>query len=278
MSNNLIKTLSTDLDNFARKLDFVLSNERDLQVRIAMYLHELKHYDLVEVEYAVPLSTIGYQRPPRKPKDGDSKDNENGDPKDGEEKCFNGIQNNFPWPNDIYADIVVEKDGKFAIVELKYGTRVIDKSVRKQLASLENRFGTPITDNIIKTQGADDIVMYNYVKDIRRIEHLSEKFPNLVGGVALLVTNDHLYWTKPTPGVAYEKFSLHESNSIHEVCWSEEFSEEVKASHKEFVLASTYTCHWNDTAFDKSGGDQAKQRKGCTFRYLLTSIDDSDKK
>jgi hypothetical protein len=187
-----------------------------------------------------------------------------------------GADNNFPWPNDIYADIVVEKDGKFAIVELKYGTRVIDKSVRKHLASFENRFGTPVTDNIIKTQGADDIVMYNYVKDIRRIEHLSEKFPSLVGGVALLITNDHLYWTKPTPGVAYEKFSLHEGNSIREVCWSEEFSEEVKASHKEFVLAHTYTCHWKYTAFDKSGGDQAKQRKGCTFRYLISVIEDSN--
>jgi hypothetical protein len=260
MSNSLIKTLSNDLDNFAKNLDIVLSNERDMQVRIAMYLHGLNHYDLVEVEYAVPLSTIGYKRPTRGAKKTD----------------FEGTQNEFPWPNDIYADIVVEKDGKFAIVELKYGTRVIDKSVRKHLSSFENRFGAPITDNIIKTQGADDIVMYNYVKDIRRIEHLSEKFPNLVGGVALLVTNDHLYWTKPTPGVAYEKFSLHEGNSIHEVCWSEEFSKEVKASHKEFVLASTYTCHWKDTAFDKSGGDQAKQRKGCTFRYLLTSIEDSN--
>jgi hypothetical protein len=65
MSNCLIKTLSNDLDNFAKNLDFVLSNERDMQVRIAMYLHGQNHYDSVEVEYAVPLSTIGYDRPTR---------------------------------------------------------------------------------------------------------------------------------------------------------------------------------------------------------------------
>jgi hypothetical protein len=114
--------------------------------------------------------------------------------------------------------------------------------------------------------------MYNYCKDIRRIEHLSEKFPNLVGGVALLITNDYLYWTKPTKSVAYDNFSLHDGNTIQKVEWRKSFSENVRASHPNFYLSSSYTCQWHDTARDHTNGEGKKQKKGYLFRYLLTTI------
>lgn len=256
--SNILDTLAADLNKFAKNLDRVLSNERDLQVRLAMYLKDLKsHYDEVEMEYAIPLEILGYTKPPRR-KNGETEKDDN----------FEGSAYNFPWPHDIYADIVVKKDDKFAIVELKYGTRALNKSLYDH-----SRFGVGNAIPIIKTQGAQDITMYNYCKDIRRIEHLSEKFPNLVGGVALLITNDHLYWEEPTNPVGYEKFSLHKGNDIKDIVWRPEFSEKVIKSHPDFSLAKSYHCHWEDTAWDNANKDEAKMKKGYIFRYLLTVVE-----
>jgi hypothetical protein len=163
------------------------------------------------------------------------------------------------------------KDNQFAIVELKYGTRTIQG--RKNPPRFEESLDTQIS--IVKTQGAQDIMMYNYCKDMRRIEYLSEKFPNLVGGVALLITNDYLYWTRPTKSVAYERFSLHDGNVIQGVVWTEPFSQKVITSHPNFSLSNSYCCQWNDTAWNQTEGENTKQKKGRLFRYLLTVVDNS---
>lgn len=78
MSETLLHILKADLDRFARALDTVLTNERDMQVRIAMYLRQQNYYDAVEVEYAVPLELIGYAKLSRRNTD------------------FEGRKNNFP--------------------------------------------------------------------------------------------------------------------------------------------------------------------------------------
>ena len=73
-----------------------MRNEREMQVRLALHLMHLKktgHYDNVHVEYPVPLQVLKKFYPNV------------------------GKQNEFPWKNDIYIDIVVEKDGQFAAVE-----------------------------------------------------------------------------------------------------------------------------------------------------------------
>lgn len=259
IENSLLHTLVDDLTAFAKNLDIVLSNERDLQVRLAMYLDKLSYYDKVEVEYAIPLETLGFHRLPRKKK---------GETEEGKEP-FEGCAHNFPWPNDIYADIVVEKNGEYAIVELKYGTRTIAEDTYNC-----SRFGTKNSVPIIITQGAQDITMYKYCKDIRRIEFLSEKFSRLVGGVALIITNDHLYWEEPKiKPVGYENFSLHEGNDLKEVKWRPEFSKKVIKSHPDFSLAKSYHCHWENTAWDNTGKDEAKMKKGYIFRYLLTVVE-----
>ena len=254
----LLHTLVDDLRAFSGGLDRVLTNERDFQVRLAIYLHNLLqephgHYDFVEVEYAIPITELGYCKKSRKK---------------SEVADVQVIPKHFPWANDIYSDIVVGKNGKYAIVELKYATRIFDKSLHTS-----TRFGQKTETDIIKTQGARDIVMYNYCKDIRRIEHLSEKYENLEGGVALLITNNHLYWNRPkSEEVAYRMFSTHEGNVVNRVEWKEKFSPTVVSSHPGFTMTGTYVFRWNDTLWDKTGGDVKKEKAGCKFRYLLTVV------
>ena len=125
--------LRCDLKDFLKSNKELIFNERDLQVRITMWLKETKHYDRVDMEYAVPK----------------------------EELCVRHLNVgkeslDFPWDNDLSIDVVVEKDGRFAAVEFKYATCPVINQL--------SRFGEDLKTGcrIIKNQGAGDIIMYNY--------------------------------------------------------------------------------------------------------------------
>ena len=141
-TNKLVATLAEDLQALLRTNKELIFNERDLQVRVATWLRDSRHYDEVDMEYAVPK----------------------------EELSARGVKigsNSFPWNNDLSIDVVVEKDGAFAAIELKYATRPVDVNI--------TRFGEPLKTDclIVKDQAASDLIMYNYWKDVRRVELLT---------------------------------------------------------------------------------------------------------
>jgi hypothetical protein len=273
----LLKVLEEDVNEFARTLNRVLSNERDLQVRLAMYLKDTKHYDEVEVEYAIPLSLLELKKPDEK--------NVNGVESELDE--FEGKKSfNFPWPNDIYFDIVVYKNREYAIVELKYATKKISDEVVNTLysrAPIKTRFGVSVNEIAMKNQRGQNLIMYRYCKDIRRIEYLCGKnwkepqgpqknMPtHIVGGIALLITNDHLYWTKPQKkDAAYQNFSLDGGKEIQDVSWHGNSSH--LDDYPNFSLAYPYTCTWKNTAWNPANGNPTLAKDGSVFRYLLTVI------
>ncbi len=241
----LIDTLATDVTEFIEREPRLFFNECDMQVRLCAHLHSTKHYRAVIPEYRIPLAELVSR---------------------GVSGTWDGrkwiMSQVFPWSNDIFADIVVESHGQYACVELKYATARLRDSLML--------FDEPLRGNeeIIKTQAASNLVMYNYWKDVRRIEVIAEKFHNVAGGVALLVTNDNSYWDKPRTGAKYLPFSTHEGQEIHPgtLAWNGQVSSEILKSHMPFRISGCYGCNW------RPAGVTAVSRKGDRFKYILNII------
>ncbi|MCM1005170.1 MAG: hypothetical protein NC402_02610 [Prevotella sp.] len=244
-NTDLLQSLYEDVSRFAKNFDTPLMNERDLQVRLAMHLKSCENrYDDVMVEYAVPFNEL----------------------------CFGDRTNspeNFPWRNDIYVDIAVRQNGRYALLELKYATRNLPKGLWDN-----TRFGSKMKSQVcmLKNQGAVDIVSYNYCKDIRRIEALTDMYPNIVGGIAMIITNNHLFWERPkSDTVAHSRFALYENQEVKDVHW-QKISKKIIDSHRPFSLDNTYKFTWKDTSYDKTDISGSKMATGSKFRFMTTVI------
>lgn len=226
----------------------LLTNERDIRVKIAKFLELRKKFDNVYTEYRVPLSELKARGVPVEPNPRLTKEHE--------------ASPTFPWNNQMSVDIVVEKDGLFGALELKYATRPID--------GIERIFGEPmLTDaKILKNQAASNLTMYNYWKDVRRIEMLTSVYKNVAGGLALMIANSHDYWYAPGSEAKYRHFSMHEGNTVGPglLDWNGHPSPSIVNNHPSFIMAGTYPCHWHDTRI------KVKADNGDRFRYLITEI------
>ena len=153
----MLSRLLSDIRQFLQQCPELMFNERDFQMQLAVFLRLTRNYDDVDVEYFIPNSVA--------------------------------IEKGYEWKSDLRLDIVVRKGEKYAVVELKYHTRRIVKDIK--------RFNTLLPNvEVIKNHGAQDIVSYNFWKDVRRIEIIKALFPdNVEGGVAVMLTKDayHLY-------------------------------------------------------------------------------------
>lgn len=243
----LTEIIGNDIRRWLESTTEFFTNERDLQVRLAVFLMTQRNYR-VHTEYRIPLAELKAK----------------GLPVENNTKLAKGRAPDpvFPWNNQMSVDIVVEKDGRFVAIELKYATRKIDCK--------ETIFGEEkLTDaNILKDQAASNLVMYNYWKDVRRLEILSSVYFNVEGGVALIVTNSRDFWNQPNIGANYEAFSLHERNAVGPglLKWTTRTADSIIASHPQFRLAHAYQCRWADT------GILAKSLRGEKFRYMISTI------
>lgn len=237
----LLETLKDDCGTWIASNEILFMNECEIQLRLSHYLMETKHYGKVYVEYAVPLENLKAV----------AENHVKAPIKFGKEE--------YPWTSQMYIDIVVEKKRQFAAVELKYATTFVDR----ELTVFEEKPQV----NIIKYQGAQDIVMYGYWKDVRRIEALT-RFENMVGGVALIVSNDNAYWTKPEGEPGYSLFSVHENAVVKgKLEWKGRSGDHTKETYPAFTLDGEYSCHWQDTRIP------FRARKGnAPFRYMVSVI------
>lgn len=256
--NKLIEILKKDCEEWVSKKEKRLfMNERDMQVRLAMYLKKTNNYDQVYVEYLVPLEMLGKQGLTV--------------PQCENRKWIMPNNCNFPWHNQMRIDIMVEKGGKFAAVELKYATTLVDEPLQI--------FGEQPTGKnceVIKYQGAQDLVMYGYWKDVRRIEALTS-FKNMVGGVALIVSNDKVYWAAPKQKAGYRQFSTHEKNTVGsgKLEWEKNISAEIKKTNPAFRLDGSYACAWSNTAITARARNtrNAKSDDDTKFRYMINVVE-----
>jgi hypothetical protein len=226
----------------------ILFNERDFQLQLAMWLLRSGNYNAVELEYHVPAQEL-------------NNENDyvwvNTNRKKNEESLPTELQ-------EMYLDIVVEKDGQFAIVELKYPTKIEPIKTKRFGDSKE------FTD-ILKNQGADNIVKYNFWKDVRRIELVKRRFSNVVGGFAFMLTNDKIYQFQSKASTYKFNFSMAEKTKDgHTILHSKDKSwvqvkgkdTSLKVHLPNFRVDKEYETPWDSTLFDN-----------VEFYYTIVKID-----
>ena len=155
----------------------------------------------------------------------------------------------------IYVDLYLPT--RKVAVELKYLTRKLDLEREGERFALRN-------------QGAQDIRRYDFLKDIERLERLSER-TDVRTGFAILLTNDPTYWKPPRrEGTVDAEFRLHEGRTVTGTMeWSEEASFGTKRGRDVPIhLSGSYALEWQDYG-DEGDGDYQR------FRYLAIRIGSS---
>ena len=223
----LVDLVRTDiLEYLDKKNGELLFNERDLQMHLAHHLISTKHYHDVDLEYYVPPIVLG---------------------------------DDYPWMNgnkrqEMRMDIVVGNESEFLPVELKYKTC----SHSKRLL----RFGEQLNDavEVLKDQGAEDLGMYDFWKDVRRVELVRNRFAAVKNGLAVFVTNDKQYLN---PGRSTSNnYLLNMSDGVHgkQKHWLKPESTCAR-THPDFDLDSEYTIQWKHNDFE-----------GVEFHYCIVEI------
>jgi len=219
----VIDRLEADVTAFIGRQQELMFNERDFQIQLAVCLRETGHYDEVKAEYFIP----------------------------GQYARTSG----YEWDSDLRLDIVVRCGGRFAVVELKYPTRRVTVGI--------TRFGTLLPDvEIVKNQGAQDIVSYNFWKDVRRIEIVKQLFPGSVaGGIAVMLTNEPYYIRGPRAGCICEAFST--ADGLKDVHGLRRWSRPTATSkgHPPFELSGCYRVDW-----------QPADISGIKFYYTIIKV------
>ena len=207
-----IDIVQQDIFAFLESNEELLFNERDFQMHLATWLRKSANdYDDVDVEYYVPKSELP----------------------------------NYVWDSELRFDIVVKKDGEYCPVELKYKTKKVERQV--------SRFDEILDDKVVvmKNQGAQDLGMYDFWKDVRRIELVRNRFAKVKGGLAIFVTNDALYTKASRP--ESNNYLLNMNEGKHSVIkhWQNENSACAKMnSYKSFEVEKEYSINWHHRNVD----------------------------
>lgn len=159
-----------------------------------------------------------------------------------------------PCPDKrMYLDLWLPKI-RFA-VELKYRTRELTLTHKGESFALRN-------------QSAQDIGRYNFLKDIRRLERLHERAV-AQAGLAILLTNDHLYWTDSKVATNDAAFRIHQCRRIakrEKMAWAKDAAPGAIKGHEAPIrLKHSYHLCWRDYA-------EAGDGKHHQFRYLAVKV------
>ena len=220
---NLIEIVQQDVFAFLGSNEELLFNERDFQMHLATWLrNSINSYDDVDVEYYVPWQEL----------------------------------DDYIWESELRLDIGVKKDGEYCPVELKYKTKKIERKI--------SRFDEVLHDKVVvmKNQGAQDLGMYDFWKDVRRVELVRNRFKNVKGGLAVFVTNDPLYTKASRPNS--NNYLLNMTEGKHSVVkhWQNEDSACAKMkSYKSFEVEKEYSIKWDHRNIDN-----------IPFHYCIVNI------
>lgn len=218
----LIDLVRADVSAFLESNEELLFNERDFQMHLATWLRNSDNrYDDVDVEYYVPYQEL----------------------------------NNYVWNSELRLDIVVKKDGEYCPVELKYKTKKVERKI--------SRFDEDLTNNVVvmKNQGAQDLGMYDFWKDVRRVELVRNRFQRVKGGLAVFVTNDEFYTkgSKETSNNYLFNMSAGKAHSKQKH-WANPESTCAK-THPNFEVEKAYSIEWHNKLVD-----------GVKFHYCIVTI------
>ena len=206
----LIDIVRRDVFAFLESNDELLFNERDFQMHLATWLRgSANRYDDVDVEYYVPKSEL----------------------------------DNYVWDSELRLDIVVKKDGEYCPVELKYKTKKVERQI--------TRFDEVMHDRVVvmKNQGAQDLGMYDFWKDVRRVELVRKRFAKVKGGLAVFVTNDPLYAKASRSTSNNYLFGMAEGAHGTAKHWQNPDSTCAK-THPDFEVEQEYRIAWHNREVD----------------------------
>ena len=209
-SSQLIEMVRLDVCKFLQTNEEMLFNERDFQMHLATWLRKSDNaYDDVDVEYYVPNKEL----------------------------------DNYIWESELRLDIVVKKDGEYCPVELKYKTKKVERKIA--------RFDEMLKDKVVvmKNQGAQDLGMYDFWKDVRRVELVRNRFANVKGGLAVFLTNDEAYTKTGRPTSNNNKLTM--ENGLHpkQKHWLKPETACAR-THPDFEVEKEYSIEWHDMEID----------------------------
>jgi len=182
----------------------LLFNERDLQMHLAHHLTGTGHYDDVDVEYYVPYEQL----------------------------------DNYIWKNELKLDILVRKGNEFLPIELKYKTKRHCKKIYRFNEEMPNGV------EVLKNQGAQDLGMYDFWKDVRRVELVCRRFAAVKNGLAVFVTNDKQYLGTTRSTSNNYLFSMEEGKHGTVRHWQQPETTCAK-THPDFDLEKEYTINFS---------------------------------
>ena len=121
---------------------------------------------------------------------------------------------------------------------------------------------------VLKNQSAHDSGRYGFLKDIERLDRVV-KDGEATSGVAVLLTNDHGFWSSPQSGwkmTTDAAFRLHEGRTLTgKLVWAAETAESTKEEQPPIYLTGSYRMRWRDYSCLGEGKHQC-------FRYLTVSV------
>jgi hypothetical protein len=160
-----------------------------------------------------------------------------------------------PFPDEkVYLDLWFRLGEHAWAIELKYATRKIDAVFEGERFSLI-------------TQGALDLLRYDYIKDVVRVERIAQHHPK-VDGLALLLTNDPGLWLPPTSRLNVDtQFKLNEGRELAGVLDWEPHTGGTKIGRETpHHVSGSYKLHWQD--FSAIPGQGASGQ----FRFLAIRV------
>lgn len=161
-------------------------------------------------------------------------------------------------------DIVLLDGNRELAFELKYKKRNFLAFAQREVFSL-------------RTDSAEDIGRYDFLKDVQRLEEFVSNRPNATG-YAILLTNDSLYWRVSPRETISDAFRVTEGGRITGTLgWSATAGKgTTKGRQASITLRGAYDCNWRDySEFEPTDyvlGDNRISVPGTKFRYLLFEV------
>lgn len=171
--------------------------------------------------------------------------------------------------SQMYVDLWLP--GLGVAIELKYATRELE--CRVPASDLR----PPCEAYSLRNQAAQDITRYDFVKDVARLERVMDGCPEARRGIAVLLTNNPLYWEcskKKTGKPIDEDYHLRDGRRLRErpdgMDWAEDAKEGTKKGRDvPIVLNGSYPALAWKCYSDLDGDRKARNR---TLRYLVVEV------
>lgn len=209
-ASELIKMVRLDVCKFLQNNEELLFNERDFQMHLATWLRKSDNaYDDVDVEYYVPNKEL----------------------------------DNYIWESELRLDIVVKKNDEYCPVELKYKTKKVERKI--------TRFDEMLSDDVVvmKNQGAQDLGMYDFWKDVRRVELVRNRFARVKGGLAVFLTNDEAYTKAGRPTSNNNMLTMENGLHPRQKHWLKPETTCAR-THPNFEVENEYSIEWHNMEMD----------------------------